>query len=192
MCSPLMGGQKAKLWKSERPPCAKGAGAKGAWGIVGCKKVKAKQSLRHFLAKMPPPFAQGRQGLRASASKMVAAALVADCGRSKPRDQPQGGVSTRSREREQAPDGRLQNYGKSERPPCAKGAGATGAWGIVGCKKVKTKQSLRHFLAKMPPPFTQGRLGRTRLRVASSDCAAGRPIKSVLVRSRQYKGYARN
>ena len=48
-------------------------------------------------------------------------------------------------------------------------------------------QSLRHFLAKMPPPFTQGRLDFSPARAGiRNKCMAGRPIKSALVRSRYY------
>ncbi len=43
--------------------------------------------------------------------------------------------------------------------------------------------SFRHFLTKMPPPSRREAYGKTRLRVASILCMAGRPIKSVLVRS---------
>ena len=43
--------------------------------------------------------------------------------------------------------------------------------------------SFRHFLTKMPPPSRREAYGKSRLRVASILCMAGRPIKSALVRS---------
>ena len=44
-------------------PCAKGGAELARRKDCKNEKIMVKQSLRHFLAKMPPPFAQGRLGL---------------------------------------------------------------------------------------------------------------------------------
>ena len=53
--------RRAGPWSRRKgPPCAKGAGFLRSKKTGGLFCIVPLQSLRHFLTKMPPPFAQGR------------------------------------------------------------------------------------------------------------------------------------